>query len=321
MSKKTPLIITSIVVVVALIGIFYFAEPDQESIKIGVTLSETGVSNAIGIENRDGMLMAVDEVNSSGGINGRPIELIILDNQSSAEKAKENFLELENTHAPLMHVSSMSTISTAVSQLAEEHEVVLMALSATATIVTVDKEWTYRYFPTAVDEANTITRILDGLNVYNLGILYINDSFGVSVADEIETISQHPDRTTTRESFDLGTSDFKDHIRNLQDTDAITIVTFPEYVQQILNAISEVNYQGYLIGSSDFLINNMASIPEADGVYLAAPPIFDPTFAFAINIGENFESRYDKQMDQNAANGYDFIKLLEQLLEGEELSM
>jgi len=320
MSKRSPLIITSIVVVVALIGIFYFAEPDQESIKIGVTLSETGVSNAIGIENRDGMLMAVDEVNSSGGINGRPIELIILDNQSSAEKAKENFLELENTHAPLMHVSSMSTISTAVSQLAEEHEVVLMALSATATIVTVDKEWTYRYFPTAVDEANTITRILDGLNVYNLGILYINDSFGVSVADEIETISQHPDRTTTRESFDLVTSDFKDHIRNLQDTDALTIVTFPEYVQQILNAISEVNYQGYLIGSSDFLINNMASIPEADGVYLAAPPIFDPTFAFAINIGENFESRYDKPMDQNAANGYDFIKLLEQLLEGEELS-
>jgi len=320
MSKKT-LIVAPIAVVIALIGIFYFAaEPNQESIKIGATLSLTGPTNALGLENLDGMLMAIDEINSSGGINGRPIELIILDNQSTAEKAKENFLELENTHAPLMYVSSMSTISFAVSQLAEEHEVVLMALSATATGITVDKEWTYRYFPTAVDEAYTITRILDGLNVYNFGILYIDDSFGISVADEIETVSQHPDRTATRESFGLETSDFKDHITNLQNTNAIVIVTFPEYVQQILNDIREVNYQGHVIGSSDFLIRDIESIPEANGVYFATPSMFDPTFEFAVNIGENFESRYDKPFDHNSANGYDFIKLLEGLLEGEELS-
>jgi len=321
MSKKTPLIITSIAVVVALTGIFYFAGAfDQESIKIGVTLTETGPGSGIGIEVRDGMLMAVDEVNSSGGINGRPIELIIVDNQNDREKAKEDFLEIENTHSPLMFISSLSSVSIAVSPLAEEHEVVLMALSATATEVTVEKEWTYRYFPTAEVEAVTISRILDGLNAYDVGMLYVDDAFGRSVADEVERISQHPDRTISRAPHDLDTTDFKEHIMNLQETDAIVIATFPKYVEQILNDISEVNYQGYIIGSSDFVIHDMESMPEADGVYLATPAMLDPTFSFAAKIGENFESIYNKQFDQNAANGYDFIKLLAKLLEGEELS-
>jgi len=321
MSKQTPLILTSIAIAISLIGIFYFVgESSQESIKIGVTLSETGPGSGIGIAVRDGMKMAVDEINSDGGINGKNIELIIVDNQSDPEKAKEAFLAIEGTHAPLMHVSSLSSISTAVSPLAEEHKVVLMALSATATNITVEKKWTYRYFPTAEIEAVPISRILDGLNVYNLGMLYQNDEFGRSVADAVVMASQHPDRTVNREPFDLDVTDFKDHIMNLQNTDAIVIVAFPDYVKVIFRDIREVNYQGHVIGSSDAVTPDIVSMPEANGVYLATPTIYNSKFQFANKIADNFESRYNKQLDHNAANGYDFIKILDRLLENEELS-
>jgi len=321
MSKQAPLILTSIAIAISLIGIFYFiGESSQESIKIGVTLSETGPGSGIGIPVRNGMQMAVDEVNSDGGINGKNIELFIVDNQSDPEKAKEAFLEIEETYAPLMHVSSLSSISTAVSPLAEEHKVVLMALSATATNVTVEKEWTYRYFPTAEIEAVPISRILDGLNVYNLGILYQNDEFGRSVTDAVEIKSQHPDRTVNREPFDLDVTDFKDHIMNLQNTDPICIVAFPDYVEEILKDIREVNYQGYIIGSSDAVTPNIVSMPEANGMFLATPPIYNSKFQFSSKISDDFESRYNTQYDHNAANGYDFIKILDRILEGEELS-
>ncbi len=138
-----PVIIIGIIVIAIGVGSFFFFDEivDRESIKIGVTLSETGPGSGFGIENRDGMLMAVDEINSRGGINGRPIELIILDNETNQEKAKKDFLEIEETHAPLMYISSLSTITAAVSPLAEEHEVVLMAIGATATNLTVEKKW------------------------------------------------------------------------------------------------------------------------------------------------------------------------------------
>jgi len=174
-----PVVIIAIIVIAIGIGSLFFFEElvGEETIKIGVNLSITGAASDIGIQMRDGMQLAVDEINSRDGINGRNVELIIVDDESNPEKAKKAFLEIEETHAPLLYISSLSSLSTAVSPLAEENEVVLIAIAATAPGVTKQKEWTYRYFPTADDEVIPIMRILKDFNVNNLGILYQNDMF------------------------------------------------------------------------------------------------------------------------------------------------
>jgi len=318
---KAGIVISIIVIAIGLGSFFFFEESVViQPIKIGVTLAETESGSGIGIENRDGMLMAVDEINSRDGINGRLIELIIVDNESNPEKAKKDFLEIEETHAPLMYVSSLSSVSTAVSTLAEEHEVVLMAIGAIATNLTVEKKWTYRYFPTAEIEAVTISQILDDLNVKNLGILYQKDEFGRSGTNAVEVAYQNSERTVNREPFDLDATDFKDHIMNLQNTDAIFIVAFPDYFEVIFKNMREVNYPGHIIATEDAAIPNIVSMPDSNGVYVATPIIYDSNFLFASKVSDNFESRYNKQFDHNAANGYDIIKILGGLLQNEELS-
>lgn len=204
-NQKSVLGIIGIIVISIGLGSFIFFEESvgRESIKIGVTLAETGPGSGSDIEVRDGMLMAVDEINSQGGINGRPIELIIVDNETNQEKAKKDFLEIEETHAPLLYVSSLSTITTAVSPLAEEHEVVLMAVYASATNLTVEKKWTYRYFPTSDVDAVAISSILDDLNVKDLGILYVNDEYGKSASNEVTKRFENSEVIVTKESFDF----------------------------------------------------------------------------------------------------------------------
>jgi branched-chain amino acid transport system substrate-binding protein len=93
-NKRSTLGIIGIIVIAIGLGSFFLFEESfgRDPIKIGVILSETGPSSGIGIEERDGMIMAVDEINARGGINGRPIELIIVDNESNPEKAKSHFL-------------------------------------------------------------------------------------------------------------------------------------------------------------------------------------------------------------------------------------
>jgi len=88
--NKSILGIIGIIVLAIGLGSFFFFDESagREPIKIGVTLAETGPSGGIDIEMRDGMQMAVDEINSHGGINGRPIELIIVDNETNQEKSK-----------------------------------------------------------------------------------------------------------------------------------------------------------------------------------------------------------------------------------------
>ena len=283
-------------------------------------LSISGLGSDIGEQVRDGMQMAADEINSRGGIDGRHIELIIEDNQSNPDEAKNKFLEIEETHAPLMHVSSLSSISTAVAPLAEENKVVLIALSATAPGVTKQKEWTYRYFPTADDEVIPIIQILKELNVNNLGVLYQNDEFGRSILVAVETEFENDGRKIIQEPFAPDAIDYKEQITKLQSEDAIVLVAWPEHIELILKQIREADYKGHIIGSSDAATPLIFNMPEANGVYLATPAIYDSNFLFANKVAENFESKYNKQFDHNAGNGYDFIRILDGLLENEKLT-
>jgi len=320
--KKSTLGIIGIIVIAIGLGSFFFFEVGGEPIKIGVILSETGPGSGIGIEERDGMLMAVDEINARGGINGRTIELIIVDSESNPEKAKKDFLEIEETHAPLMYVSSTSSISTAVGPLAEEREVVLM-IFATASEITVDKQWVYRYFPMADDELLAILQGLNDLNIKNLGILYQNDEYGRDVSNEVATKFENSERLVSKESFELlelDVIDFKENIAKLQNEDAIYVVAFPDYVEIILKQLRESNYTGEILTPLDASVFKIINMPEANGVYLTAPIIYDSNFIFARTVSENFETRYNKQFDFNAANGYDLIRILGGLLQNEELS-
>jgi branched-chain amino acid transport system substrate-binding protein len=320
--KKSILGIIGIIVLAIGLGTFFFFDESagREPIKIGVTLAETGPASGFSMQVRDGMKMAVDEINSRGGIDGRHIELIIEDNQSRPEKAKKDFLEIEETHAPLMYVSTGSSVATAVSPWSEENEVVLIALAATASNIIVDKQWTYQYYPTADDEVIPIMRILKDLDVNNLGILYLNDEFGRSVLVAVETEFENDGGTIIKELFAPNAIDFKDQIAKLQNKDAIVIVAWPEHVELILKQIREADYQGHIIGSSDAAMPSVFNMPEANGIHLAASSIYDSNFLFASKVSENFESRYNKQFDLSAGNGYDFIRILGGLLEDEELS-
>jgi branched-chain amino acid transport system substrate-binding protein len=319
--KKSVLGIIGIIVIAVGLGSFLFFDESVviQPIKIGVTLAETGPASGIDIELRDGMQIAVDEINSHGGLNGRPIELIIVDNESNPEKAKKDFLEIEETHAPLMYISSTSTISTAVSPLAEENEVVLM-ISATAREITVGKQWTYRYFAMADVEAVPILQILDELDIKNLGILYLNDEYGRDVSNEVATRFENSEGIVSKESFEPNAIDFKENIAKLQNEDAIYVVAFPDYVKIIFKQLREANYSGEILAPSDAVTFKIINMPEANRVYLAAPKIYDTKFLFASTVSENFESRYNKQFDHFAANGYDIVRLLGGLLQNEELS-
>ena len=53
-------------------GAAYAADP----IKIGLTGPFTGGSSSMGVSMRDGVKLAVEEVNKAGGVLGRPLQLI-----------------------------------------------------------------------------------------------------------------------------------------------------------------------------------------------------------------------------------------------------
>ena len=290
---------------------------DLEKITIVANLPITGPGSGIGIESRDGMQFAIDKLNALGGLDGKDVELIVVDNETNLDKAKKIFLETEQAHKPLLHITALSFISTGLGPLAEEYEILLIALSAVAPEVTQDKEWVFRYFAMAEEESIPVLQTLNKLNVNNLGILYLDDEFGRSIANAVAVKFEN---SVTHEPFDPNASDFKENIARLQNEEAIFIVAFPDYIKIILKQLREANYQGDILTSSDGATFEIFSMPESDGIYLGLPIVYNSNFQLASKISLEYEEKYSKELDHNAANGADIIRILNGILHREEIS-
>src|ERR1700684_1659598 len=66
----------------------------SEPIRIGFLPALTGPSSSTGVAINRGTILAIDEINAAGGVNGRQIELITRDTQSDPTKAVNAVAEL-----------------------------------------------------------------------------------------------------------------------------------------------------------------------------------------------------------------------------------
>lgn len=61
-----------------------------EPLRLGLNYPSTGNYKSEGLELRRGALLAIDQINSQGGVLGRPLQLISLNSAARAEKATDN---------------------------------------------------------------------------------------------------------------------------------------------------------------------------------------------------------------------------------------
>jgi branched-chain amino acid transport system substrate-binding protein len=302
--------------------IFFARTGEKEPIVMGAIISVTGPSGptAEGTGVRDGMIMAVEEINSSGGINGSKIELVVEDAKINAESAKEIFQNMEAGRRPLMYISTHSSVSTAIAPLFEENKVVLVVTLSTDPGVTKEKEWVFRYWPTADVEMPALMQLLKSAGVKNLGVVYLDDEFGRSIFSGLSREVGKIGGTVKGEPFSIRETDFKDEIATLTSYEGILGVGLPMHVKAIFKQLRDQDYKGNVFSTLAAADVSFHSLPEADGVYITAPIIYNPTFIFAQGLKEKYEARFGKPFSYFAAAGYDLIKMLAALFEDEELS-
>src|ERR1051325_8682565 len=66
------------------------------TIKVGVYGDLSGQTSSFGESTRDGVKMAVDEINAAGGINGRKVEAVVEDDQGQPQQASTVVTKLIN---------------------------------------------------------------------------------------------------------------------------------------------------------------------------------------------------------------------------------
>ena len=115
-------------------------------IKIGATLALSGKLAFIGKEERDGLLLAVEEVNEAGGVNGRTLELILEDNNGDTKAAVSGVTKLLAVDSVDVIFSAFTHVTQAIRDIIARREKTLIYASSLGSIAKSNRRFFRDYF-------------------------------------------------------------------------------------------------------------------------------------------------------------------------------
>ena len=116
--------------------------------KIGTLQPLSGAARAGGKTALVGVQMAVDRINKAGGINGRPIEVVVADYESKPDVGRRKTEKLLVEDKVDVHVGGfLSNVCLACMPVFEEHKVVNMISVCLDTTITTTKCNRYSFRP------------------------------------------------------------------------------------------------------------------------------------------------------------------------------
>jgi len=179
--------------------------------KIGTLQPLSGLAAAGGKTALVGVQMAVDRINKSGGVNGRPIELIVADYESKPDVGRRKAEKLVVEDGIDAHVGGyLSNVCLACMPVYEEHKIVNMIGVCLDTTLTTSKcnRYTFRPFDYAPAQAVAFAPYLIGKMGKKWHIAYLDYAWGQSTRDAfVEEIRKHGGEVVGTTGIPLGTAD------------------------------------------------------------------------------------------------------------------
>src|SRR5690606_21617406 len=223
--------------------------------------------------------MAVDEINLEGGINGRPLALVVKDDEANQEKAVAVATELKDDPrvvAVVGHINSFATRAAARIYNDEQRGVVELSPASSAPEISEAGDWTFRVCPTDLQHAPALADwVYNRLGRSRAAVLYTNDAYGRGIVDVFAQAFERAGGTVVaRDPFlpqivdSIGVDPFLERaIRNRMD--ALIIAGQAEPALSIIRAARRLGYRGPILGA-DGLTNLREAGPIAEGVYVTS---------------------------------------------------
>lgn len=292
-------------------------EPNE--VKIGVYLSLSGPTDSYGLSAKNGFDMALDEINGAGGLLGKRVRFVTIDDSSRsylAVMAVKNLVEKEGVSAILGEVISSRTHAAA--PFCQAAGIPMVTPASTHPEIT--KVGNYIFRTCFIDpfqgevmasfaynklKLKTVASFMDLKNEYsmNLGRIF-NDKFA-SLGGKV----------ITTEFYSEGDADFSFQIRKIKDS-APQAVFIPGYFSEV----SKIAVQARKLGLNvPFLGTDGWDSPrllesageQMEGCYFSnhfSPAIDLPAVE---NFVERYKTRYDGEIpDANAVLAYDAAMVL-----------
>jgi branched-chain amino acid transport system substrate-binding protein len=299
----------------------------QEAIKIGVAGPFTGGSSSMGVSMRDGVRMAVAEINKAGGVMGRQLQLVERDDEAKNERGVQIAQELINKEKVVATVGYINTgVALASQRFYQEAKIPVMNNVATGSIVTrqfADQPENYIFRNAAHDSIQApmiVEEAIGRRGFKKVAILADSTNYGQLGREDLEkALAQKNVKAVAVEKFNVKDVDMTAQLLKAKEAGAEAILTYaigPE-LAQIANGMTKLGWKVPMVGSWTLSMANFIDNagPGGEGARMPQTFIQEPTTpkrqAFIINYLKEFKPKNNRiDSPVSAAQGYDSVYLL-----------
>jgi branched-chain amino acid transport system substrate-binding protein len=286
------------------------ASAQGEPIKLVNLLEESGPIASAGINYRDGVALAVKEINAGGGVLGRRFEVTTFDTQSNpgvskalAQKAVDMgaFAVIGPTFSGAMVVSAAET---------RRAEIPNFTGAAAASITQQGNPYVIRTNTTQAASMPKLARyIRENLKANTVDIIYINSDFGKGGRDEfVKAAGPLGLKIGADISTDQGQVDFSGPVLKAKASNGDVLFVYTNE-EECARALRELRKQGYakpIVGEATLISQKTIELAgdAANGTQGHVALTVDAPTPQMKAFGEKFEKAYGRKSDHNGIQGY-----------------
>ena len=292
----------------------------KDEIKIGMTCGLTGIVGPYMKAMQAGMQVALDKINEKGGINGRRIRHVALDDAYDAQKAATNakkLIEEEKVFA-IVGGSGTATSKAFMPYLAARNVPYLCPLTGGLGPET-------NYFNarvTYLTEAEAlVTYAVKELKGKSIGVFYQDDTFGTAGRNGVaKVLAQNGLQIAGEGKYDPRTGDVAPGVVELMKSkpDIVYLQTLPMQALGFIKTAHAKGYRPIILASS--IVNSLDIIKvlgkEANGIYVSQvlPLPTDTYFTLVRDYQTDMKAAGKEFNDLAAMEGYAAILLFAEAL-------
>jgi branched-chain amino acid transport system substrate-binding protein len=161
----------------------------QDAFKFGLAMPLTGSQALYGQDQVKAAEWAVAEINKAGGINGKKLEMIVLDTQADPQLGIQMTNRLVSVEKVPVFITAWSSVVKAVAPIANDNKVVELSIGASSPDIAKLGDYVYTTFPLADIDITAVAKYaVTSMGKKKAAVIYINNETGIVPAEVYQKV-------------------------------------------------------------------------------------------------------------------------------------
>lgn len=291
---------------------------NKNEIFIGEYDSLTGSDATFGLSTNKGVRLAVDEVNAAGGIKGKKVTLITLDDQGRNEEAAAAVTRLITQNQVVAVLGGVASGRTkAAAPIAQAHKIPFVSPASTNPDITKIGDYIFRICFIDPFQGLVMSKFArENLKIKKVAVLRdVKNDYSVGLADAfVADFKKRGGEIVTDISYQAGDIDFKAQLTQIRSKspEAIYVPGYYTEVGLIAQQAHQLGLTIPLMGGDGWDSDKLSEIGKnaVNGNYYSNHYTTESTEPQVTEFIKKFKEKYNETPDALAALGYDAARIL-----------